>query len=136
VPGSIVENADFASATQWDRYLITHTGFMTFYTFGLVSMDGSGNYLFADLSDPCAAVQVGVGSINSYFPDACRGFIIQTNTTTNPATGWVDVGSVLGVADADGVSNSITLPVGSLYARVKWTRGPNIQGYSDRTLIV
>lgn len=136
-PGSIVENADFASATQWDRYLITDSvaNFMTYYTFKLVSMDSGGNCIFDHLYDPCGTMHVGVGFINTFFPDTCRGFIIQTNTTTNPATGWVDVGTEHPVADAE-TFGSITLPPGSLYARVKWTRGSNIQGYSDRTLIV
>jgi hypothetical protein len=128
---------DFASSTEWDRYLITDNGgfsfCMTFYMFKLSFMDSGGNYDFEPIYDPCGALQFPASNINDAFPNLCRQYIIQTNTTADPNSGWVDSsielpqGTVLG---------AITLPVGALYARVKWTRGPNIQGYSDRTLIV
>lgn len=135
--GSIVENADYASATQWDRYLITDFGgysfCMTFYMFKLRYMDSGGNFQLEDIYNPCGTLQFPATNIPDAFPDACRVFIIQTNTTANPATGWVDVG----IEYPQGYNfGSVTLPPGSLYARVKWVRGSNVQGYSDRTLIV
>ena len=133
-PGSIVENADFASATQWDRYLITDgASFMTFYGFRLMTMDPSGNWVFDDLYDPCGAFVANSSYIWTVFADACRRFQIQANTTTDQSTGWVDVGDDLFMIYGSG---TVALPPGALYARVKYMRGSNVQGYSDRTLIV
>lgn len=129
-PGRIVENVDFAASTEWDRYLIATPYGMTYYMYAVSAMDTSGNWTFIDMYDPCGAI---ISPYFDYANDACRRFQIQANTTTDQSAGWVDVGDELPFIYG---SETVPLPPGALYARVKYMRGPNLQGYSDRTLIV
>ena len=91
-------------------------------------MDTGGTYGFYGFNNV-----TGEAGSSDYPTDACRRYVMQVNTTTDPVTGWTDLpGTERDAYVGDTYGGSLA---GVLYYRAKYLRGNNVQGYSERTAI-
>lgn len=141
-PYTLVEDLGQPSGSSW-RFIMPYESSapgvfnsgrsFTSYLIQPTTCTPAGEWSMDTVYNACAE---GPGLVET-FPrtDTCRRYIIQVNTTTDPNTGWVDIGDEEFFSEILVPSGTLTLPSGALYIRAKWMRGNYVQGYSQRTAI-